>query len=109
MTQTLSMKDPANSYHAQSYQTFDSFNYNKRESVISSNDSNEFVSTANAFEKLTYNLKHNSIYSKEIVMGKLVGFYRLGDEIGTGNFSKVKRGVHLLTKGIGFKNLCKFL
>lgn len=103
MTQTLSMKDPTNIYHAQSYNSFDTFNYkNKRESVISSNDSNEFVSSANAFEKLAYNLKNNSIYTKEIVLGKLIGFYRLGDEIGTGNFSKVKRGVHLLTKGIKF-------
>nr|CAD2188718.1 unnamed protein product [Meloidogyne enterolobii] len=35
---------------------------------------------------------------KELALGKRVGFYRLGKELGAGNFSKVKLGVHVLTK-----------
>lgn len=37
--------------------------------------------------------------SQEIALGKRVSFYRLGKELGAGNFSKVKLGVHVLTKG----------
>uniref|UniRef100_A0A7E4UUP3 non-specific serine/threonine protein kinase n=1 Tax=Panagrellus redivivus TaxID=6233 RepID=A0A7E4UUP3_PANRE len=35
---------------------------------------------------------------REIALGKLVGFYKLGKELGCGNFSKVKLGVHTLTR-----------
>jgi serine/threonine-protein kinase NIM1 len=44
-------------------------------------------------------LANDSQYQKEIALGKRVGFYRLGKELGAGNFSKVKLGVHVLTKG----------
>lgn len=50
-------------------------------------------------DQLIFNLKHNSNYAKEINLGKLIGFYRIGSEIGSGNFSQVKLGLHLLTKG----------
>jgi hypothetical protein len=96
MTQTLSLKSPNNSYESQSYNSFPVFK--QRESIVTLPD-HEGENSTTPFEKLTYNLKHNSIYTKEIVLGKLIGFYRIGDEIGKGNFSKVKRGAHLLTKG----------
>ncbi len=96
MTQTLSLKSSNNSYESQSYSSFPIFK--QRESIVTLPE-RENDNTATPFERLTYNLKHNSIYTKEILLGKLVGFYRIGDEIGKGNFSKVKRGVHLLTKG----------
>ena len=111
MTPTLSLKDPGNSYHSQSYGSFPSQNFKMRddsEFVVDNKSSGGLTMTSSnnnssdsvtPFEKLTYNLKNNSIYTKEIVLGKLIGFYRIGDEIGIGNFSKVKRGVHLLTKG----------
>jgi serine/threonine-protein kinase NIM1 len=35
---------------------------------------------------------------KEIALGKRIGFYRLGKELGSGNFSKVRLGVHVLTR-----------
>lgn len=39
---------------------------------------------------------------KEVALGKRIGFYRLGKELGSGNFSKVRLGVHVLTKGMLF-------
>ncbi|PIO65467.1 hypothetical protein TELCIR_12862 [Teladorsagia circumcincta] len=33
-----------------------------------------------------------------VALGKRIGFYRLGKELGSGNFSKVKLGIHVLTK-----------
>lgn len=41
---------------------------------------------------------------QEVALGKRVGFYKLGKELGAGNFSKVKLGVHLLTEGEISKN-----
>uniref|UniRef100_A0A915CUM0 non-specific serine/threonine protein kinase n=1 Tax=Ditylenchus dipsaci TaxID=166011 RepID=A0A915CUM0_9BILA len=47
----------------------------------------------------TLHLLANDIgHQKEIALGKRIGFYRLGKELGSGNFSKVKLGVHVLTK-----------
>jgi hypothetical protein len=104
MTQTLSLKD-SNSYHSHSYGSSLAYKQVNLETLSNDGDHNstssgrtDIQSTPSPFENLNYNLKHNSIYTKEIVLGKLIGFYRIGDEIGTGNFSKVKRGVHLLTK-----------
>lgn len=50
------------------------------------------------YDKLVDNIENNPEYKKEILLNKLVGFYRIGSEIGIGNFSKVKLGLHLLTK-----------
>ena len=52
------------------------------------------------FEKLVDDLKNDPAYKKEMIFERLIGFYRIGSEIGTGNFSQVKLGLHLLTKGI---------
>ncbi len=52
-----------------------------------------------AFEKLIDNLRNNPEYRKEMSLNKLIGFYRIGSEVGTGNFSQVKLGLHLLTRG----------
>lgn len=35
----------------------------------------------------------------QVNLGKRIGFYKLGKELGAGNFSKVKLGFHVLTKG----------
>uniref|UniRef100_A0A0K0D3E0 non-specific serine/threonine protein kinase n=1 Tax=Angiostrongylus cantonensis TaxID=6313 RepID=A0A0K0D3E0_ANGCA len=43
-------------------------------------------------------LATDPIYQKEVALGKRIGFYRLGKELGAGNFSKVKLGIHVLTK-----------
>ncbi|KAM9331302.1 serine/threonine-protein kinase NIM1 isoform 2-T2 [Gastrophryne carolinensis] len=50
------------------------------------------------FEKLTRDMSHDEKTIKEMALGKRIGFYRLRGEIGSGNFSQVKLGVHVLTK-----------
>lgn len=44
---------------------------------------------------------------QEVTLGRRIGFYKLGKELGAGNFSKVKLGVHVLTQGQC--NLCLFI
>ena len=51
------------------------------------------------FERLSNDLSNDQKVMKEITLGKRIGFYRIRGEIGTGNFSQVKLGIHSLTKG----------
>lgn len=51
------------------------------------------------FEKLTQDLSQDEKVLREITLGKRIGFYRIRGEIGSGNFSQVKLGIHSLTKG----------
>jgi hypothetical protein len=63
---------------------------------------------ANEFEKLKYELTHNIELIKDYILGKRIGFYSIGDDLGNGNFSQVKLGVHLLTKGTNKSNsICR--
>ncbi|XP_023129253.1 serine/threonine-protein kinase NIM1 isoform X2 [Amphiprion ocellaris] len=50
------------------------------------------------FEKVVYDMAHNERIINEMMLGRRVGFYELRGEIGQGNFSTVKLGVHALTK-----------
>ncbi|KAL3102038.1 hypothetical protein niasHS_003447 [Heterodera schachtii] len=50
------------------------------------------------YERTLHQLTNDPHFQKEIALGKRIGFYRLGKELGAGNFSKVKLGVHVLTK-----------
>ncbi|KAJ7335018.1 hypothetical protein JRQ81_012959 [Phrynocephalus forsythii] len=50
------------------------------------------------FEKLTLDMSQDEKVVKELTLGKRIGFYRIRGEIGSGNFSKVKLGIHSLTK-----------
>ncbi|XP_054842988.1 serine/threonine-protein kinase NIM1 isoform X2 [Eublepharis macularius] len=50
------------------------------------------------FEKLTRDMSRHEKVVKELTLGKRIGFYRVRGEIGTGNFSQVKLGIHSLTK-----------
>uniref|UniRef100_A0A0N5BC54 non-specific serine/threonine protein kinase n=1 Tax=Strongyloides papillosus TaxID=174720 RepID=A0A0N5BC54_STREA len=50
------------------------------------------------YERTLYLLANDPAQQKEVALGKRIGFYRLGKELGAGNFSKVKLGVHVLTK-----------
>lgn len=52
-----------------------------------------------AFERVVYDMSHNETIIRDIILGKRVAFYELRGEIGTGNFSQVRLGVHALTKG----------
>ncbi|XP_048451056.1 serine/threonine-protein kinase NIM1-like [Rhincodon typus] len=49
-------------------------------------------------EKLSQEMVHDERAVKELMLGKRIGFYRVRGEIGSGNFSQVKLGVHLLTR-----------
>uniref|UniRef100_A0A8C5EG01 non-specific serine/threonine protein kinase n=1 Tax=Gouania willdenowi TaxID=441366 RepID=A0A8C5EG01_GOUWI len=49
------------------------------------------------FERVVYDMAHDEKVVSELMVGKRVGFYELRGEIGQGNFSTVKLGVHALT------------
>uniref|UniRef100_A0A8D0ESP0 Uncharacterized protein n=1 Tax=Strix occidentalis caurina TaxID=311401 RepID=A0A8D0ESP0_STROC len=51
------------------------------------------------FEKLMQDMSQNEKVVKELTLGKRIGFYRVRGEIGSGNFSQVKLGIHSLIKG----------
>ncbi|KAL8590478.1 Serine/threonine-protein kinase NIM1 [Nucella lapillus] len=50
------------------------------------------------FERLSQDLSQDQRVIKEITLGKRIGFYRMRGELGSGNFSQVKLGIHALTK-----------
>ena len=52
------------------------------------------------FEKLSQDLTNDQRVLKEITLGKRIGFYRIRGELGSGNFSQVKMGIHALTRGM---------
>ena len=52
-----------------------------------------------AYERLANDLCNDQRCMKEITLGKRIGFYRIRGELGTGNFSQVRLGIHALTKG----------
>jgi len=51
------------------------------------------------YGKLLYDSQHDARFKAEVNAGKRIGFYLLDKDIGLGNFSRVKLGVHLLAKG----------
>ncbi|KAM4557401.1 serine/threonine-protein kinase NIM1-like [Fundulus diaphanus] len=51
-----------------------------------------------AFGKALYNLTHSERVMDDLTFGRRVGFYELKGEIGSGNFSQVRLGMHDLTK-----------
>ncbi|XP_056133877.1 serine/threonine-protein kinase NIM1 [Lampris incognitus] len=50
------------------------------------------------FERVLYNMTHNERVVNDLMLGRQIGFYELRGEIGEGNFSHVRLGVHVLTK-----------
>ena len=52
-----------------------------------------------AYEKALLDLTHDKKLERDIAVGRQVGFYRIRGEIGSGNFSQVKLGIHILTRG----------
>uniref|UniRef100_A0A914Y765 non-specific serine/threonine protein kinase n=1 Tax=Panagrolaimus superbus TaxID=310955 RepID=A0A914Y765_9BILA len=56
------------------------------------------IPSQSLYEKTKLQLEEDEGVQREISLGKRIGFYRLGKELGAGNFSKVKLGVHCLTK-----------
>lgn len=57
------------------------------------------------YEKAFYDLTHSEKVMNDLTFGRRVGLYELRGEIGSGNFSQVRLGIHDLTKGeISFLN-----
>jgi len=52
-----------------------------------------------AYEKALLDLAHDKKLERDLAVGRQVGFYRIRGELGSGNFSQVKLGVHILTRG----------
>lgn len=50
-------------------------------------------------EQLNLDMCQDDRVVREITIGRRIGFYKICGEIGCGNFSHVKLGVHALTKG----------
>uniref|UniRef100_A0A0N5AFD5 non-specific serine/threonine protein kinase n=1 Tax=Syphacia muris TaxID=451379 RepID=A0A0N5AFD5_9BILA len=57
-----------------------------------------FNSGDTPYEKQVYLLKNDLMVQKDVTLGRRIGFYKLGKELGAGNFSKVKLGIHILTR-----------
>lgn len=51
------------------------------------------------FERVVYDMAHNEKIVNDLMLGRRAGFYELRGEIGQGNFSTVRLGIHALTKG----------
>lgn len=70
-------------------------------------DSNEederMLSPTTPYEKLLLAV-HDPKFAHEVTLEKRVGLYKFCGDIGRGNFSRVKKAVHLLTKGMTFIN-----
>ncbi|KAM9832466.1 serine/threonine-protein kinase NIM1 [Neosynchiropus ocellatus] len=50
------------------------------------------------FERVVYDMAHNERVIHDAMTGRRVGFYELRGEVGQGNFSTVRLGIHSLTK-----------
>jgi hypothetical protein len=55
--------------------------------------------TLTAYERLTQELSNDQRLLKEVTLGRRIGFYKIRGELGSGNFSQVKMGIHNLTRG----------
>ncbi|KAJ8374676.1 hypothetical protein SKAU_G00052560 [Synaphobranchus kaupii] len=58
----------------------------------------ERPSKCSPFERVIFEMTHNETMANEIVLGQRIAFYELRGEIGRGNFSTVRLGIHSLTK-----------
>ncbi|XP_072172829.1 serine/threonine-protein kinase NIM1-like [Diadema setosum] len=51
-----------------------------------------------AYQKLMEEMNNDPRALKEVTLGKRIAFYRIRNELGSGNFSQVRMGLHALTK-----------
>ncbi|XP_051730566.1 serine/threonine-protein kinase NIM1 [Ctenopharyngodon idella] len=66
----------------------------RKPSAVSPEDNEEQT----PFERAVYDLGHKQKLVDDLTFGRRIGFYELRGEIGNGNFSQVKLGIHDLTK-----------
>lgn len=69
-----------------------------REASNEEDEKSPTVNEATPYEKLLQAV-HDPKFSHEVTLEKRVGLYKFCGDIGRGNFSRVKKAVHLLTKG----------
>ena len=51
------------------------------------------------YERMSLELTTDDRTLKEVTLGKRIGFYRIRGDLGCGNFSQVKLGTHVLSRG----------
>ncbi len=73
-----------------------SSSYNNHTYNNKNNDNNKL----SEFEKLNIELKSNPELINDLNIGKRIGYFAIGYELGSGNFSQVKLGTHMLTRGM---------
>ena len=66
---------------------------------MSNGDVHKNFDQMSQFEQLNWKLKNDAEYTKKAALAKIIGYYNVGQEVGSGNFSQVRLGTHLLTKG----------
>ncbi len=57
------------------------------------------VMQCTAYGKVLHDLTHSEKVMNDLTLGRRAGLYELRGEIGSGNFSHVRLGIHDLTKG----------
>uniref|UniRef100_A0A7I5EBE5 non-specific serine/threonine protein kinase n=1 Tax=Haemonchus contortus TaxID=6289 RepID=A0A7I5EBE5_HAECO len=84
--------------HKPRYPREDTFTRTVSSQSLLNNDRLEELAQMSLYDRTLHMLAVDPMYQKEVALGKRIGFYRLGKELGAGNFSKVKLGIHVLTK-----------
>ncbi len=67
--------------------------------IIKNRPQRSFVGYVSPYEQFLRFTETDPKYRSEKSQGKILGLYKFCGEIGSGNFSKVKLGIHQLTKG----------
>ncbi|XP_035271772.1 serine/threonine-protein kinase NIM1 [Anguilla anguilla] len=69
-----------------------------RREAVQTQPTPEMPPKCSPFERVIFEITHNETVANEVALGRRVAFYELRGEIGRGNFSTVRLGVHTLTK-----------
>lgn len=96
MVESLSNEINLNQHHVKRNSMSQNTNTNSNNTQAPNQQVNRYL---NEFERLTYELTVNSNDTLKDGSLRRIGFYSIGNELGSGNFSQVKLGIHLLTKG----------
>uniref|UniRef100_A0A3B4BG91 non-specific serine/threonine protein kinase n=1 Tax=Periophthalmus magnuspinnatus TaxID=409849 RepID=A0A3B4BG91_9GOBI len=67
-------------------------------SDINTDDEGATVRRLTPLERLNLDMCQDDRVVRELTVGRRIGFYKIRGEIGSGNFSHVKLGIHALTK-----------
>ncbi|KAM8866661.1 serine/threonine-protein kinase NIM1 [Synchiropus picturatus] len=67
-------------------------------SDINTDDEGAIVRRLTPLERLNLDMCQDERVVRELTVGRRIGFYKIRGEIGCGNFSHVKLGIHALTK-----------